>query len=296
MFEIKNYRRATSLEEAWTLNQKKANRVIGGMMWLKMGRGSVDTAIDLSDLGLDRIEEYEKEFHIGCMVTLRQLELSAELNACFDNMLRDALCQIVGVQFRNLATVGGSVWGRYGFSDVLTVFTALGAELVLYRGGRMTLCDFLERKAERDILEKIILPKRAGHFAYLSVRNTKTDFPVLNVAAVLKDAKESADNDGRAAGLSLRLAVGARPQRAVLLTAGEGQFTASCLKQLSEDPKAAERFTAEAEAFSLYASEQIATGSNLRGSAAYRKRLVRVLTGRVLRKAAGLPLRKGGTE
>ena len=56
MFTIKNYVRAQSLEEAWTLNQKRSSRIIGGMLWLKMGRGTVQTAIDLSDLGLDTIE------------------------------------------------------------------------------------------------------------------------------------------------------------------------------------------------------------------------------------------------
>ena len=52
MFTIKNYVRAQSLEEAWTLNQKRSSRILGGMLWLKMGRGTVQTAIDLSDLGL----------------------------------------------------------------------------------------------------------------------------------------------------------------------------------------------------------------------------------------------------
>ncbi|MFR6443921.1 MAG: hypothetical protein ACLUPB_15335 [Agathobacter rectalis] len=31
------------------------------------------------------------------------------------------------MQFRNVATVGGSIWGRFGFSDVMTIFRALGA-------------------------------------------------------------------------------------------------------------------------------------------------------------------------
>ena len=51
MISIKEYRKAESLDEAWELNQKKANRIIGGMMWLKMSRGRVQTAIDLSGLG-----------------------------------------------------------------------------------------------------------------------------------------------------------------------------------------------------------------------------------------------------
>ena len=57
MMTIREYKRVESLEEAWELNQKKANRVIGGMIWLKMSRGNVGTAIDISGLGLDQIEE-----------------------------------------------------------------------------------------------------------------------------------------------------------------------------------------------------------------------------------------------
>ena len=70
MMTIREYKRVESLEEAWELNQKKANRVIGGMIWLKMSRGNVGTAIDISGLGLDQIEETEDTFEIGAMVTL----------------------------------------------------------------------------------------------------------------------------------------------------------------------------------------------------------------------------------
>ena len=40
---IREYKRAESLEEAWQLNQKKSNRVLGGMVWLKMGKMQIGT-------------------------------------------------------------------------------------------------------------------------------------------------------------------------------------------------------------------------------------------------------------
>ena len=70
---------AESLEQAYELNQKKRNCIIGGMLWLKMGNRMVPTAIDLSNLGLNTIEENEEEFSIGCMTTLRQLEQHEEM-------------------------------------------------------------------------------------------------------------------------------------------------------------------------------------------------------------------------
>ena len=57
MITIREYKKVQSLEEAYELNQKKSNRIIGGMIWLKMETLNVGTAIDLSDLGLDAVEE-----------------------------------------------------------------------------------------------------------------------------------------------------------------------------------------------------------------------------------------------
>ena len=84
MIKIKDYVRVGSLEEAYELNQKRSACILGGMLWTKMGQRQVQTAIDLSGLGLDQIEESEEEFSIGCMVTLRQLEEHEGLNAYTD--------------------------------------------------------------------------------------------------------------------------------------------------------------------------------------------------------------------
>ena len=185
MMTIREYKRAESLEEAWQLNQKRNNRVIGGMIWLKMENINVGTAIDLSGLGLDKIVETAEGFSIGAMVPLRQIELHEGLNAYTGGAVRESVRHIVGVQLRNLATVGGSIYSRFGFSDVLTMFLALNASVELYKGG--------------------IVPKEQAAFCYQSVRNSQTDFPVLTCAAA------------KTAG-GFRVAIGARPGKAVLYT------------------------------------------------------------------------------
>ena len=114
MLTIRQYVRAESLEQAYELNQKKANLILGGMHWMKMTTRSVDTAIDLSGLGLDQIEETDSEYRLGAMVTLRQLELHPGLDRLTQGAMAQSVRHIVGVQFRNLATVGGSVFGRFG--------------------------------------------------------------------------------------------------------------------------------------------------------------------------------------
>ena len=115
MVTIQNYVRVKNLEEAYTLNQKKGSMILGGMLWTKMQDRTIQTAIDLCELGLDRIDENADAFFIGAMVSLREIELHEGLYAYTQGAVRDALKDIVGVQFRNLATVGGSIWGRFGF-------------------------------------------------------------------------------------------------------------------------------------------------------------------------------------
>ena len=94
MITIREYARPATLEEAWQLNQKRPNRVLGGMLWLKMEKISVGTAIDLSALGLDTIEETDTEFAIGAMATLRSLEPHAALNAATNGAMREAVRHI----------------------------------------------------------------------------------------------------------------------------------------------------------------------------------------------------------
>ena len=260
MMTIREYKRAESLEEAWQLNQKRPNRVLGGMIWLKMENINVGTAIDLSGLGLDTIEETDEGFSIGAMVTLRQIELHPGLAAYTDGAVRESVRHIVGVQLRNLATVGGSIYSRFGFSDVLTMFLALNASVELYKGGVVPLAEYAQRPYDRDILVRLIVKKENAEFFYQSVRNSQTDIPVLTCAAA------------RLADGCYRIAIGARPLKAVLYTAApEAGETAE---------KFAARFAAEVKA-------DIKTESNLRGGAEYRRHLAGVLTKRAVCRLEG---------
>lgn len=182
LLSIKKYVRAENLEQAYELCQGKHNVVLGGMLWLKMQNKNVDTAIDLCDLGLNRIEETETEYKIGAMVSLRDLEMHAGLNLLTQGACEESLKHIVGVQFRNTATVGGSVFGRYGFSDVLTILMALDAEVELYKAGRIAIGEFAKMPKQRDILVNVYVPKTMRKVVYMSQRNTSTDFPVITCA------------------------------------------------------------------------------------------------------------------
>ena len=74
MLTIGNYVKVKTLEEAYELNQARNSRIMGGMMWMRLGNARVKTIIDMSELGLNEIEETDHVFRIGAMCTLRQLE------------------------------------------------------------------------------------------------------------------------------------------------------------------------------------------------------------------------------
>lgn len=272
MFYYNQYVRAQSLDEAYELYQKKPNFVLGGMLWLKMKNKTLGTAIDLCDLGLDQIDEDENEFRIGAYATLRQIETHEALNAYTHGAIAESVRHIVGVQFRNVATVGGSIWGRFGFSDVMTIFRALGAKVQLHKAGVMDLDEFAALpRTTRDVLVSVIVPKNAKGIVYLSQRNQSTDFPVLTCAV--------ANRSGRYVAV-----IGASPYMAEPVWDEDGIL--DCLADAKTEGNAALTDNSETNAkidkFAEYVAEHIRFGSNIRAGAEYREIICRVLTRRAV--------------
>ena len=272
MFYYNQYVRAQSLDEAYELYQKKPNFVLGGMLWLKMKNKTLGTAIDLCDLGLDQIDEDENEFRIGAYATLRQIETHEALNAYTHGAIAESVRHIVGVQFRNVATVGGSIWGRFGFSDVMTIFRALGAKVQLHKAGIMDLDEFAALpRTTRDVLVSVIVPKNAKGVVYLSQRNQSTDFPVLTCAV--------ANRSGRYVAV-----IGASPYMAEPVWDEDGILDG--IADAKTDSNAAltdnSENNAKIDKFAEYVAEHIRFGSNIRAGADYREIICRVLTRRAV--------------
>ena len=289
MFYYNQYVRAKSIEEAYELYQKKSNVVLGGMLWLKMMNKTCGTAIDLCDLGLNQIEEDETQFRIGAYVSLRELETNKALDAYTHGAMAESVRHIVGVQFRNVATLGGSIWGRYGFSDVMTLFRALGAKVELHHGGIMDLDEFVElpRKV-RDILVAVIVPKQTQHIVYLSKRNQSTDFPVLTCAVA-----QRADGYVAVIGAAPRMAQ-VVPDAAGILDQLSEVTRLTGTGELSDDPSEAGEASVidpvkrkKIEDFAAYTAAHVRFGSNLRAGADYRRIICQVLVRRALEQIIG---------
>ena len=254
MYQVKQYLRAESPEQAYeALCESPDNGLIGGGLWMRMGRKAYGTLIDLSLLGLDRITEKDGFIEIGAMVSFRELETSPLIKGCFSGVLSKAVAPVVGTQFRRMATVGGTVWGKYAFSDLIPVLLALGAQVVLYQGGVMSLEDFLAAKATRDILLAVRVPADDGKASCQALRTSAADFAVLNVCVALCEAE-------------WRVVVGNRPGVAM-----------RC-------PEAEEALREGRVQDACAAVAGLSYSSNLRASAEYRRAMAPVLLERALRQ------------
>lgn len=258
MFTLVNLVQPETLEEAYkTLTSRRNNAVLGGCAFLKMSTKRIVTGIDLSKLSLDYIREQNGFIEIGAMTTFRDIETSPLLKGTFNGILPKSISQIIGVQFRNVVTVGATVFSRYGFSDLITALLVLDTEVELYQGGRMRLQEFLHQPPKKDILTKVLIRKDNRGASYQSLRNSASDYPILNAAVSQLDGH-------------WMISLGARPLRAELapmamefLTQDQGTFNTESLKQAAK-----------------LASQELTFGSNLRGSAEYRQAISKVLVQR----------------
>jgi CO/xanthine dehydrogenase FAD-binding subunit len=257
--KIKKLTKPASIEEAYDLltGEKKALIVAGGA-WLKLMPSEVDVAVDLSVLGLDSITKKDGYLEVGAMVTLRQIEKNNILKEYYNGIISDAAEKIMGVTVRNIATIGGTVAGKYGFSDILTPLLAIRTELDFYKRGRISLEQYLgETRSDKDILLGIRIPLEEGKGWFSTVKITAIDFPVINTAVIQLKGKT-------------RIAVGSRPYKAVLAEKAMA-YIDTCPDEDGYLERAA-----------LTAAAELKFGNNARGSAEYRKQLCITLVKRGL--------------
>ncbi len=258
MLDIENYILATSLKEAHAaLQNAPGATILGGCGYIRLGTRKIPTAIDISALGLSHITEKDDSIEIGAMTTLREIETSSLLTSTYGSILKQSVESIVGVQLRNCVTIGGSVAGRYPFSDPITALLALEAKLVFHENGKIALSSYLSGKGLNDILLKICLPKDGRQGSFSSIRKSATDYAVLNVAATQHDN-------------AYTIAIGARPGRAVRVP------------QVEEFLNSTRLTATTAKEAGVTAASNLEFGSNPRGSAEYRHAICPVLIERAL--------------
>lgn len=238
----------TSLSVAAKLfSESKKSAFIAGGTFLRLNSTEYDTVIDLSKAGLEYVTYLDDSVEIGSMTTLRRLESDKKLNEIFDDAFKYALENIVGIQFRNIATIGGSVAAKLGFSEIITMLVTLDASIKIYGEGVVKIYDYIIGKSFKEgLIEKIIVPIKKVKFAYRTVRNTSTDIPEI-ILAVSKSTDE------------FKIAVGARPAAARLAEKAQEFIVVNTLSK--ENYEKAAKIMAD----------ELSFGTDIRATAEYRK-------------------------
>ncbi|MDD4355368.1 MAG: FAD binding domain-containing protein [Candidatus Izemoplasmatales bacterium] len=263
---VRNYFRAESPEAAFqVLTEDPKSVILGGGLWLRLSFSEVSTLIGLEKLGLDRIEEDDQWIKLGSQVTLRDLQTATPLQSLAGGILSQASEHIMGIGVRNVATIGGTICGRYGFSDLLTALLALDARLVFFKTEELSLKQYLAKKKPlRDILLSIRIRKTPGAGYFHKISTTALDFAILNLAIARRAGK-------------YKIVVGSRP--------GIAKCAENAMEYLDQIENPSESDILKATQLAL---EELTFSTNLKATQEYRQELARVYVERGLKAVIGL--------
>lgn len=277
------YHAPTSLDEALSLLDRLGDdaKVLAGgqslIPLMKLRFAAPAALVDINRLqGLDGISEDGGGLRIGALVRHKACERSEALSGRF-SVLGDAAPQISDPIVRNLGTVAGSLAHADPQGDWASAMLAVGGEVVARSSAgeraipvqELLRGPFTTSLEPNEIVTEVRVPDPGQRAAgtYLKLERKVGDFATVGVAVHV-----SLD-DGRVARAGIALtAVGPINFRA---TAAEDALVESPLDDGAI--VAAARLAAEAAD----------PRDDLRGSAEYKRGVVRVFTERALRRAAG---------
>ncbi len=244
------------------------------MLMMKAGVLRPTRLVSLARLELDGIEQGpEGELRIGALTRLADIERSALVRRGWPVIAR-ALRTLSNVRVRNVARLGGHLAHGDPHTDLPPLLSALGARVAVAgaRGERVLPVEalyagYLETTLKKDeLITAVEIPALAGRAAYLKcTTRSADDWPALGVAVAF-------DYGGEAIG-SPRLFISAATDRPTRLAAAEKVLAGRPLNEETlREAGAAAAGEAEIE-------------SDLHGSAAYKKQLIRVYVKRAIHEA-----------
>jgi carbon-monoxide dehydrogenase medium subunit len=217
----------------------------------------------------------EGGLRIGALAPLSSVERLPELRRAVP-VIPETLRTLSNVRVRNVATVGGHLAHADPHMDLPPLLIALGGRIVVLgpKGERTVAIEdlyagyFETVLAKNELIAELVVPARpAVRAAYIKcTTRSADDWPALGVAAAV-------DLDGGAV-RSVDIAISAATEKPIRLKTAEAALRGATLDD------AALKRAGEA------AAEEADTIDDARGSAAYKKQLVRVQVARAVRQAA----------
>src|SRR3954471_15440255 len=213
---------------------------------------------------------------IGAMTPLAKVERSPEV-ARVAPVIPRAMRRLSNIRVRNVATIGGNLAHGDPHMDLPPVLIALGAEVAIGSptGERTIAVEdlfagyFETVLAKNELITELRIPAQGkSRAAYMKVTTgSAEDWPALGVAVALVA-------DGPTV-KSARVVVSAATEKAIRLKSVENVLAGATVDDVCL-ARAGDAAAEEAECI-----------SDVRGSAAYKRELLRVYVGRVVRQALG---------
>jgi xanthine dehydrogenase small subunit len=246
---------------------------ISGATGLYTAKSSRDIElVDLTRLGLDKIEVSGGRIVLGAGATLAQVAAAAELPGMAGALLRKAARGVASEPLRNMITMGGNLAGLNYWADLPPVLLALDASVEVRKQGeaprQVPIATCLEggkHPWDGGMIASFAIPISAASqvFGYERFVRTVTDYSLATACVTM-------DRDGETY-RNVHVVVGAVQARPFRLTALEGR-----LEGKGFDPEAVQ---------AAVLAQEVSIAPNYRATPGYRKQLVGVLTRRALMTA-----------
>jgi aerobic carbon-monoxide dehydrogenase medium subunit len=220
------------------------------------------------------------ELRIGAMTSLRGLERSSAMAAAVPVVTR-ALKTLANVRVRNVATIGGHLAHGDPHMDLPPILLTLGARVraVSSRGQRsidmseLFVGYYQTALAADELIEEVTIPAQPAdaRSAYAKCTTLSADdWPAVGVAVCFRLGADGIIREPR-------VAISAATERPTRSAAAE-QALAGSSAELAAFFRAADA-----------AADEVQTLSDIRGSASYKREMLRVYVRRALERAAKSP-------
>jgi carbon-monoxide dehydrogenase medium subunit len=273
----------TSLGEAIGLldpDDSSVRPIAGGtalMLMMKAGLFRPTRLVSLRKLGeqYSRIElRSNGELTIGAMTPLAVVERSPE-TARAAPVIPRTMRRLSNIRVRNVATIGGNLAHGDPHMDLPPVLIALGAKVrAVAPNGERTIpvedlfAGYFETVlAKNELIAELHIPAQGKtRAAYLKVTTGSVDdWPALGVAVALEGESSAVK--------SIRVVVSAATEKVIRLNAAEKTLSGATI----DDKTLARAGDA--------AADEVECISDVRGSAAYKRELLRIYVARAVRQA-----------
>jgi len=273
-----------TMEEACSLlsQYKEQAKVIAGgtdlLVWMKHGEILPKYIINIRDIPNEGYIVYDDKvgLSIGALATIHSIEAASLIQEKF-NILAQAASKLGTGQIRNQATIAGNLCNASPSAELAPALIVLGAKVRILgtAGERVVLIeDFFTGPGQtvlkpNEILVEIqvpnLLPRSGGVYIKHTIRKAM-DLAIVGVGIMITVDRDILSN--------VRIALGAVAPTPIRARKAEKILTG---KRLEDDLL---------EKAALIASEESSPISDVRSSADYRKKMVKVLVARAIKQAA----------